>query len=125
MIEIQVNGLVKSFEVGRNVLDGLYTQRDAEKNKLKRLYTLYAAGDDALIEAIEDQRKSIARIEKSIEAEEEKVKSSELPSSKTKNISTILDAWSIMNYEERRAAVLKWINAVVVDDGKITVDFKF
>lgn len=116
---------VRKPSVARNVLDGLYAQRDAEKSKLKRLYTLYAAGDDALIEAIEDQRKSIARMERSIEAEEEKVKSSELPSSKTKNISTILDAWSIMNYEERRAAVLKWINAVVVDDGKITVDFKF
>ena len=28
MIEIQVNGLVKSFEVGRNVLDGLTFQID-------------------------------------------------------------------------------------------------
>ena len=28
MIEIQVNGLVKSFEVGKNVLDGLTFQVD-------------------------------------------------------------------------------------------------
>ena len=30
-----------------------------------------------------------------------------------------------MNYAERRAVVLEWLNAVIVSEGRITVDFKF
>lgn len=109
----------------QNALDGLRARLDAEKNKLKRLYALYASGDDALLELIDEQRDIVAGIEKSIAVEEEKLRSTQQLQSSCENISTILDAWDIMNYAERRAVVLEWINAVIVSEGRITVDFKF
>lgn len=109
----------------QNALDGLRARLDAEKNKLKRLYALYASGDDALLELIDEQRDIVAGIEKSIAVEEEKLRSTRQLQSSCENISTILDAWDIMNYAERRAVVLEWINAVIVSEGRITVDFKF
>ena len=54
-----------------------------------------------------------------------KLRSTRQLQSSCENISTILDAWDIMNYAERRAVVLEWINAVIVSEGRITVDFKF
>ena len=101
------------------------TQLEAEKNKLKRLYALYASGDDALLELIDEQRDIVTGIEKSIAVEEEKLRSTRQLQSSCENISTILDAWDIMNYAERRAVVLEWLNAVIVSEGRITVDFKF
>ena len=74
---------------------------------------------------IEEERKVMNGIEKSIAVEEEKVKSSETPHANEKNISTILDAWDIMNYAERRAVILEWINSVTVYEGRISIDFKF
>lgn len=109
----------------QNALDGLRARLEAEKNKLKRLYALYASGDDALLELIDEQRDIVTGIEKSIAAEEEKLRSTRQLQSSCENISTILDAWDIMNYAERRAVVLEWINAVIVSEGRITVDFKF
>lgn len=109
----------------QNALDGLRARLEAEKNKLKRLYALYASGDDALLELIDEQRDIVAGIEKSIAVEEEKLRSTRQLQSSCENISTILDAWDIMNYAERRAVVLEWINAVIVSEGRITVDFKF
>ena len=109
----------------QNALDGLRARLEAEKNKLKRLYALYASGDDALLELIDEQRDIVAGIEKSIAVEEEKLRSTQQLQSSCENISTILDAWDIMNYAERRAVVLEWINAVIVSEGRITVDFKF
>ena len=109
----------------QNALDGLRARLDAEKYKLKRLYALYASGDDALLELIDEQRDIVTGIEKSIAAEEEKLRSTRQLQSSCENISTILDAWDIMNYAERRAVVLEWINAVIVSEGRITVDFKF
>ena len=109
----------------QNALDGLRARLEAEKNKLKRLYALYASGDDALLELIDEQRDIVTGIEKSIAVEEEKLRSTRQLQSSCENISTILDAWDIMNYAERRAVVLEWINAVIVSEGRITVDFKF
>ena len=109
----------------QNALDGLRARLEAEKNKLKRLYALYASGDDALLELIDEQRDIVTGIEKSIAVEEEKLRSTQQLQSSCENISTILDAWDIMNYAERRAVVLEWINAVIVSEGRITVDFKF
>lgn len=109
----------------QNALDGLRARLEAEKNKLKRLYALYASGDDALLELIDEQRDIVTGIEKSIAVEEEKLRSTRQLQSSCENISTILDAWDIMNYAERRAVVLEWINAVIVNEGRITVDFKF
>ena len=109
----------------QNALDGLRARLEAEKNKLKRLYALYASGDDALLELIDEQRDIVTGIEKSIAAEEEKLRSTRQLQSSCENISTILDAWDIMNYAERRAVVLEWLNAVIVSEGRITVDFKF
>ena len=42
MIEIQVNGLVKSFEVGHNILDGITFQFDT--GELVGLLVKYGAG---------------------------------------------------------------------------------
>ena len=109
----------------QNALDGLRARLEAEKNKLTRLYALYASGDDALLELIDEQRDIVTGIEKSIAVEEEKLRSTRQLQSSCENISTILDAWDIMNYAERRAVVLEWINAVIVNEGRITVDFKF
>ena len=109
----------------QNALDGLRARLEAEKNKLKRLYALYASGDDALLELIDEQRDIVTGIEKSIAVEEEKLRSTRQLQSSCENISTILDAWDIMNYAERRAVVLEWINAAIVSEGRITVDFKF
>ena len=109
----------------QNALDGLRARLEAEKNKLKRLYALYASGDDALLELIDEQRDIVTGIEKSIAVEEEKLRSTRQLQSSCENISTILDAWDIMNYAERRAVVLEWLNAVIVSEGRITVDFKF
>lgn len=109
----------------QNALDGLRARLEAEKNKLKRLYALYASGDDTLLELIDEQRDIVTGIEKSIAVEEEKLRSTRQLQSSCENISTILDAWDIMNYAERRAVVLEWLNAVIVSEGRITVDFKF
>ena len=90
----------------QNALDGLRARLEAEKNKLKRLYALYASGDDALLELIDEQRDIVTGIEKSIAVEEEKLRSTRQLQSSCEYISTILDAWDIMNYAERRAVVL-------------------
>ena len=109
----------------QNALDGLRARLEAEKNKLKRLYALYASGDDARVEQINEHRDKIDGIKKNKAEEKKKKRNTRQHQSSCENISTILDAWDIMNYAERRAVVLEWINAVIVSEGRITVDFKF
>ena len=58
----------------QNALDGLRARLEAEKNKLKRLYALYASGDDALLELIDEQRDIVAGIEKALPLKKKKLR---------------------------------------------------
>lgn len=94
--------------------------------KIKRLYNLYAQqGDEILLETINENKKELGDIEKSIEREKQRSAVNKEKAEHTKMIKGLKDGWELMSFEEKRRIVLILIDKVIYTDGEIEIYYNF
>jgi len=107
-----------------SLLQMLREQYDKAAIKLKRLYGLYGgSGDEVLLQAIDDAKKEIQKVQVQIENEEEKGQSAKQMLRFQKEISTLAEAWACMTIKEKKRVVNACINRITLTDGAVHVDY--
>ncbi len=103
------------------------SQSESKKieKKLKRLYSLYADGNEAIIELIRETEEKLRRT-KAKESENEKKrineKTSEVAFEKIKQVG---DLWDTLTPNQRRALIKSVVDKITVFNDKITIHYRF
>lgn len=108
-----------------NVSDILRERLSDGTKKLKRLYGLYANGDDdILLDAINEQKAEIEEIKEKLKEEEKKNKKSKTSAEVKKKLETIADTWDYMEKSEKRAVILSVVERIVINNEEISIYYK-
>ena len=103
----------------------LEERRAACEKKLKRLYHLYAAGDQVLLEAIGEIRKELESLEARIGRERTDAEAAQRALDTGVRLETLADCWDYMTTAERRNILRSVIHEVVVTGNHVHVDFNY
>lgn len=94
--------------------------------KLKRLYNLYAGDEDsALLEAIEENRASLARLQSELRREEASRASSRKLERLGSEITGIAQAWPYLSGLERQQIIRDCVEKIVVSGGRLEIYYTF
>lgn len=108
-----------------NVSDILRERLSDGIKKLKRLYGLYANGDDdILLDAINEQKAEIEEIKEKLKEEEKKSEKSKTSAEVKKKLETIADTWDYMEKREKRAIILSVVERIVINEEEISIYYK-
>ena len=109
-----------------NVSQILKAQRNELEKKLKRLYNLYALGeDDVLISSIQEVKKEISVLDIKIEAESERLAITKSMQETQEQLDTLEECWPYMTVAEKQNILRSVINKISVTDDHVHVDFKY
>ena len=108
-----------------DVLSLLQRQREEQVSRLRRLYSLYAAGDDLLADMIEEAKGELARVDARIRAETERKAVLAAAAETQAKLETLAECWPYMTTAERRSILRSVIERVTVTDDHVHVDFKY
>ena len=100
-------------------------QRLTLAKKLKRLYGLYAAGDDVLLDAIEELKRELESQEKLILAEKQRSAVTKNALDAQHRLETLGDYWEHMSVSEKRNIILSVVDRIIVSDNHVHVEFKY
>lgn len=113
-------------EEGERVLEILKSQLASARTKLRRLYDLYGdSGDDLLLSAISDRKKTLSALEERIK-EEESTQKEEAARQKTREaISAVRDSWPYLSMREKKKVVQSAVEKIVITDDVVDVYYTF
>lgn len=101
--------------------DILVDNLDKERSKLKRLYALYADGNDTVISMIRDQESTVKQLEAEVR-EESKVKTNVQKNDIVyDSIKSLADIWDRIDNAKRGNILRLIINKIVITHGKIDI----
>ena len=98
-------------------------QLDKEKTKLKRLYGLYADGNDMVIEMIKDLEGNISALEEQIK-EERKRSSDNQKSFVYENIKNLADIWENIDKTRKNKILKSIVEKIVIVNGNVEIQLK-
>lgn len=102
----------------------MQSQLDKEKTKLKRLYELYAEGNDTVLEMIKSNEKTIVELKDRISAESKNSVNIQKKEFVYKNIKKIADVWSNLDKKQKNMILKNIISKVIVVNGNIEIQLK-
>lgn len=123
ILKISVNLSKHKPKAKKNKLEIMENQLDKEKNKLKRLYGLYADGNDVVIEMIKDLEENISALEEQIK-EERKRSSDNQKSFVYENIKNLADIWEKIDKTRKNKILKSIIEKVVIVNGNVEIQLK-
>ena len=97
---------------------------DKEKIKLKRLYSLYADGNDAVLEMIRDCEKSISELKEKIGIESKNSVNTQKKEFVYENIKKIADVWNNIDKKQKNMILKSIISKIVIVNGDIEIQLK-
>ena len=105
----------------------LLENRQAELNrKLKRLYLLYAEGEDEVLsDTIEELKKDLSVLDRKLEAERGRSAITAAARDTQARLDTLSDCWEHMTLLEKQNVLRSVINRVELDDNHVHIDFKY
>ena len=112
-------------EETENVLRLLEERRDILKRKLKRLYDLYAGGDDILLDAITDLKKELEHLDQRVGQETGRAAAAQKALDTRNRLDTLADCWEYMTTAEKRNILRSVIHEIVVNGSHVHVDFNY
>ena len=104
--------------------DALKEQIHLESGKLKRLYALYADGDDMLLAAIEEKRALLTRLNARLSQIQSSDDAQKKAARAHEKIESLLGIWDDLLPEDRRKLLLTIIEKIIVKQSGICVHFK-
>ena len=102
----------------------MQSQLDKEKTKLKRLYSLYAEGNDTVLEMISDCEKSISELKEKIEIESKNSVNTQKKEFVYENIKKIADVWNNIDKKQKNMILKSIISKIVIVNGNIEIQLK-
>ena len=102
----------------------MQSQLDKEKTKLKRLYSLYADGNDTVLEMIKDCEKSISELKGSIGIESKNSANTQKKGFVYESIKKIADVWDNIDKKQKNMILKSIISKIVIVNGDIEIQLK-
>ena len=102
----------------------MQSQLDKEKTKLKRLYSLYADGNDTVLEMIRDCEKSISELREKIAIESKNSINTQKKEFVYENIKKIADVWHNIDKKQKNMILKSIISKIVIVNGDIEIQLK-
>ena len=102
----------------------MQSQLDKEKTKLKRLYVLYADGNDTVLEMIRDCEKSISGLKEKIEIESKNSVNTQKKEFVYENIKKIADVWHNIDKKQKNMILKSIISKIIIVNGDIEIQLK-
>ena len=102
----------------------MQSQLDKEKTKLKRLYVLYADGNDTVLEMIRDCEKSISGLKEKIGIENKNSVNTQKKEFVYENIKKIADVWDNIDKKQKNMILKSIISKIVIVNGDIEIQLR-
>lgn len=102
----------------------MQSQLDKENTKLKRLYVLYADGNDTVLEMIRDCEKSISGLKEKIGIESKNSVNTQKREFVYENIKKIADVWNNIDKKQKNMILKSIISKIVIVNGDIEIQLK-
>lgn len=102
----------------------LQSQLSRDSTKLKRLYELYAEGNDTVLEMIRDCEKSISDLKIKIRAESKESINTQKKEFVYENIKKIADIWENIDKAQKNMILKNIISKIVIVNGDVEIQLK-
>lgn len=102
-------------------LEIMQSQLSKEEKKLKRMYTLYAEGNDTVLEMIRDIESNIEEMKDSIREEEKVEEKSNKKEYVYEKIKKLADVWGTIDKQSKNLLLKSIIEKVVLVNGKVEI----
>lgn len=107
-----------------NKVEIMSSQMDKEKTKLKRLYGLYAEGNDTVLEMIKETENRISEIRERIIIEEKQISSTQKKEFVYDNIKNLADVWGQIDKTKKNIILKSIISKVIIINGNVEIQLK-
>lgn len=121
-ISLNIDNISKEKKV--DIMEVLNGKLGSVNNKLKRMYNLYAEGNDTIIEAIQELEKQKSEIKEDIEEELKKNIAKTNRAETIKEIKKIADVWERIDKKGKNLVLKSIIDKIMVDKGNIEIRLK-
>lgn len=118
-ISLNIDSIAAEKEV--DMLTILNQQLESVNSKLKRMYILYAEGNDTIVETISELESQKRDIRENIEKEERKKKNSHKKEETVKEIKKIADVWEHIDNEKKNKILKSIVEKIVIVNGDIEI----
>lgn len=99
-------------------------QLQKEKTKLKRLYTLYADGNDTVLEMIKETESGIDELKLKIQNEMKNPDNSQKKEFVYDNIKKLADVWEHIDKQNKNRILKTIISKIIIVNGNIEIQLK-
>ncbi len=111
----------KEKETRLQILQG---QLEKEQTRLKRLYDLYADGNDTVLEMIKSCEEKISGMKNEIFKEESKAENTQKKEFVYENIKRLADIWGKIDKSQKNAILKTIISKVIIVNGAVEIQLK-
>ena len=122
------NGVYKGkaidFEAKETKLEIMQSQLEREQTKLKRLYSLYADGNDTVLEMIKDLESQISKTKEDISVESKNAINTQKKEFTYQNIKKLADIWDKVDKKQKNLILKTIIDKIVIVNGNIEIQLK-
>ena len=105
-------------------LEIMQSQLDKEQIKLKRLYNLYADGNDTVLEMIKELESQIKEMKSNIAAESKNTINTQKKEFVYENIKKLADVWDDIDKKQKNMILKTIIDKIVIVNGNIEIQLK-
>ena len=105
-------------------LEIMQSQLDKEQIKLKRLYNLYADGNDTVLEMIKELESQIKEMKSNITVESKNTINTQKKEFVYENIKKLADVWDSIDKKQKNMILKTIIDKIVIVNGNIEIQLK-
>ena len=102
----------------------MQSQLEKEQIKLKRLYNLYADGNDTVLEMIKELEAQIKEMKANIAAESKNAINTQKKEFVYENIKKLADIWDKVDKKQKNLILKTIIDKIVIVNGNIEIQLK-
>lgn len=102
----------------------LTSQLEKQKTKLKRLYTLYAEGNDMVLDMIKALESEITKTEHKISVEKNNAQHEQKKEFVYENIKKLADVWDSISKSQKNSILKTIVDKVVIGKGNMEIQLK-
>ena len=105
-------------------LEILQKQYDKEKTKLKRLYSLYADGNDTVLEMIQESESKLSETKEQLDREAENTEYTQKKEYVYEKIKRLADVWDRIDKPDKNKILKSIISKIVIVNGNVEIQLK-
>ena len=121
-ISLNIDNIAQNSKL--DMTDVLQKQIESLNTKLKRLYNLYAEGNDMIVETINDLENQKKEISEKLNLELEKKLNKNQKEKTIKKIKKIADIWDDIDKKSKNTILKSIIEKIIIDNGNIEIILK-